>query len=174
MEPDWSRERPRRWWDPPRRLIRAIRGYQAAANRPVARRWWVLQHHFWSAVTGAEIPLNCRIGGGLNIPHPNGIVFHADAVVGVNCQIMHQVTLGTNGPGGAPVLGDFVDIGPGAKVLGPVTIGDGAIVGALSLVLTDIGPDEVAVGAPARPTGRSASAVRADMAAREQEFARQG
>ncbi len=174
MEPDWSLERPRQFWDPPRQLIRSLRGYQASARRPIARRWWVLRHRFWSAVTGAEIPLDCSIGGGLAIPHPNGIVIHSTAVIGANCLIMHQVTLGTNGPPGSPVIGDGVDIGPGAKVLGPVKVGDGAMIGALSLVLKDVAPDEVAVGVPARPTGRIAAAVRSGVEERKSGLAQPG
>ena len=54
----------------------------------------VIRHRFWSVVTGADIPLNCQIGGGLLIPHPNGIVIHPDAKIGVNCLIFQQVTLG--------------------------------------------------------------------------------
>ncbi|MBX9584143.1 MAG: hypothetical protein K2X87_27915, partial [Gemmataceae bacterium] len=67
-EPDWSRERPARYWDPGRRLLRTVRRYQRCRPGPlgaVARRWWVLWHRFWSAVGGADIPLNARLGGGL-------------------------------------------------------------------------------------------------------------
>ena len=165
---DWSREQPQRFWDPGRQLLRALRGYQAAVdgNRTIAAKWWVLQHRFWSSVTGAEIPLNCEIGGGLSIPHPNGIVIHPWAKIGVNCLIMHQVTLGTNGNDGAPVIGDGVDIGPGAKILGPVHVGSGAMVGALTLVMKDVAADDVVFGIPARSSGRSARDVRARLAAR--------
>jgi serine O-acetyltransferase len=82
----------------------------------------VLRHRFWSIVTGADIPLTCQIGGGLLIPHPNGIVISPSAVVGVNCLIFQQVTLGTRRGGGAPTLEGHVDIGAGAKILGAVTI----------------------------------------------------
>ena len=168
MEADWSREHPTRYWDPSRRLLQSIRRYQAAkaASRGLAARWWVLHHRFWSAITGAEIPINARIGGGLSIPHPNGIVINAGAVVGTNCLIMHQVTLGSNGGSGVPVIGDGVDLGPGAKLLGPISVGDGAMVGAMSLVLADVAPDAIVSGIPARPTGRSAAEVRAGFAAR--------
>ena len=68
--PDWNRERPSRFWDPGRKLLLAIRRYQhwrdhGGAIALLACRWLVLRHRFWSAVTGAEIPLNCSIGGGL-------------------------------------------------------------------------------------------------------------
>jgi serine O-acetyltransferase len=149
MEPDWSREAVRHWWDPSRQLLRSIRGYQRSRY---LKRLWVLRYRFWSIVTGAEIPLGTRIGGGLLLPHPNGIVIHPAAQIGTNCLIMQQVTLGTNrDAGGAPVIGNGVDIGPGSHILGPVVIGDGALIGAGSLVLKDVAPRETVAGRPARP-----------------------
>ena len=88
-----------------------------------------LRHRFWSVVTGAEIPLTCQIGGGLLVPHPNGIVIHPDARIGVNCLNFHQVTLGSRGRGGVPEIAGHVDIGAGAKILGPVKIGSHARIG---------------------------------------------
>jgi serine O-acetyltransferase len=111
----------------------------------------VLRHRFWSIVTGAEIPLATQIGGGLLILHPNGIVIHPDAVVGPNCLIFQQVTLG-GGAGGAPNIGGHVDIGAGAKVLGNVTVGDHAKIGANAVVLKDVPPYATAVGVPAHIT----------------------
>lgn len=146
-EPDWSRERPIRFYDPPRRLLRAIRKYQSSG--PVMRRYWVLSHRFWSAVAGADIPLTCKIGGGLRIPHPNGIVFHSDSIVGPNCTIMQQVTLGTDRSGAAPIIGGHVDIGAGAKIIGGIHIGDHAQVGANAVVTKDVPASMVAIGIPA-------------------------
>jgi len=154
-EPDWSREKPSRFWDPGRKLLRSIRRYQHLKSRknPLARAlsWCcVIQHHFWSAVTGADIPLNSKIGGGLLIPHPNGIVFHPGVVIGPNCLIYQQVTLGSNGKG-LPRIGGHVDIGAGAKILGPVTIGNDARVGANAVVTRDVKPGITVVGIPAKP-----------------------
>lgn len=155
-EPDWERERPRGRWDPSRRLLRSIRRYDAARSRGgllagLTRRWWVLEHRFWSVVTQADIPLNAQIAGGMHIPHPNGIVVHPDAILGPNSLLMQQVTLGLDGSRpGAPRLGGHVDIGAGAKVLGPVTIGDNAKVGANAVVLCDVPAGHLAVGVPAR------------------------
>src|SRR5262245_40298003 len=60
--PDWSRELPRRFWDPGRKLLRAMRRYQSWRNRggsvaSLLCKWFVLHHRFWSVVTGADIPL---------------------------------------------------------------------------------------------------------------------
>jgi serine O-acetyltransferase len=109
----------------------------------------LLRHRWWSIVTGADIPLNCRIGGGLLIPHPNGIVIHPEVQVGPNCLLFQQVTLGHAGAG-VPRLGGHVDVGAGAKIIGSVTIGDHAIIGANALVTMDVPPGATAVGNPAR------------------------
>jgi serine O-acetyltransferase len=148
-EPDWSRERITSGeWNPGKRLLASIRAYQRARN-PLPRKWAVLRHRLWSAVTGADIPISCRIGGGLLIPHPNGIVIHPDVVIGPNCLLFQQVTLGASGRG-VPAIGGHVDIGAGAKVLGPITVHDHARIGANAVVLADVPPHATAVGIPAR------------------------
>ena len=99
--PDWSREAMRVGdWNPSRALLASIRAWQKAQGSDradqVAQRWLaVLRHRFWSIVTGADIPLNCRIEGGLLLPHPNGIVIHPKVRIGPNCLLFQQVTLGT-------------------------------------------------------------------------------
>jgi serine O-acetyltransferase len=156
--PNWAREYKRLLeWNPSRSLLASIRAYQhwRAKRHPVAsllRRVAVVRHTFWSAVCGADIPLNCRIGGGLLIPHPNGIVIHPDATIGTNCLIFQQVTLAW-GPGGAPQIGAHVDIGAGAKLLGRVTVHSGARIGANAVVLSDVPAGATAVGVPARVVG---------------------
>ena len=138
-----------RHWDPARRLLRCVRDYQRAGV--FGRKWAALRHRFWSVITGAEIDLTTRIGGGLMLPHPNGVVIHPDVVIGPNCMIFQQVTLGNNrGSDGVPTLGGHVDVGPGARVLGAVTIGDHAVIGSNAVVLRDVPAGAVAVGVPAR------------------------
>lgn len=159
-EPDWQRERPRRLWDPSRRLLAAIRDYQENASTGrlsrLSRKIAVLRHWFWSIVTQAEINLNTKIGGGLVLPHPNGIVIHPDSEIGPNCLLFQQVTLGTvEGRAGAPRLGLHVDIGAGARILGPVHIGDHAVIGANAVVLKDVPAHATAVGIPARIVERA-------------------
>jgi serine O-acetyltransferase len=152
--PDWSREKPRRFWDPGRKLLSAIRHYQYWSNKggivsAVLCKWLVLCHRFWSVVTGADIPLNCKIGGGLLIPHPNGIVIHPGAEIGVNCLIFQQVTIGNRGRPGVPVIAGHVDIGAGAKILGPICIGAHARIGANAVVIGNVPSGAVAAGTPA-------------------------
>ena len=155
--PDWSRERCAIGrWEPSKRLLRAIRRYQYWRGRLgpigwVLARHAVLAHRFWSAVTGADIPLNSRIAGGLSIPHPNGIVINPGATIGPNCLVFQQVTIGYGGPKpGNPIIGGHVDVGAGAKILGGVTVGDHAKIGANAVVLCDVPGGATAVGVPAR------------------------
>jgi len=153
--PDWSREQPRQFWDPGRKLLRSIRRYQywrdrgGSLSNPFCK-WFVVCHRFWSVVSGADIPLNCRIGGGLLIPHPNGIVIHPKTTIGANCLIFQQVTIGTRGDGGVPVIEGHVDIGAGAKILGQVRIGAHARVGANAVVMIDVANGMTVAGIPAR------------------------
>ncbi len=156
--PDWSREaRPPLVWAPSRSLLKCIRQYQnlnpSNRRRDFPRRALiVLRHRFWSAITGADIPLNSRhVGGGLLLPHPNGVVIHPDSIIGPNCLIFQQVTLGTaTTDRGTPRLGGNVQVGAGAKLLGAIRIGDNASIGANAVVLMDVPPRATAVGVPAR------------------------
>ncbi|QDU56899.1 serine O-acetyltransferase [Aeoliella mucimassa] len=159
-QPDWSRERVTKFWRPSQQLLRTVRGYQSTQQGgPVnwlLRKWYLLGHRFWSVVCGCDIPLNVNIAGGLLLPHPNGIVIHPQAVVGPNCLLFHQVTLGEGGSiPGFPKLGGHVDVGAGAKILGGVIVGDHARIGANAVVLEDVPAGATAVGIPARIVGVS-------------------
>jgi len=153
-EPDWSRETKRVFeWAPSRSLLAAIRSYQRHAGRGhihgLLCRLAVVRHRFWQVVTGADIPVTCQIGGGLLLPHPNGIVIHNDCVLGVNCLIFQQVTLGATNSG-VPRIGGHVDIGAGAKVIGGIMVGDHARIGANALVLNDVPSGATVVAAAAQ------------------------
>lgn len=95
--PDWSRENKNCLaWQPSRSLLASIRNYQCHAQSPNLWRLFlkknaVLRHRFWSVITGADIPLTCQLGGGLLLPHPNGIVIHPDVEICPNCLIFQQV-----------------------------------------------------------------------------------
>jgi serine O-acetyltransferase len=154
--PDWSRESKAFFaWQPSKSLLASIRSYQSHAGsksplRIILKKFAVIKHLFWSTVTGADISINSKIGGGLLMPHPNGIVIHPDALIGPNCLIFQQVTIGSRGDKGLPTIGGHVDIGAGAKILGGVNIGNHAIIGANAVVLQDIPAGKTAVGIPAK------------------------
>lgn len=105
-------------------------------------------------VTGIEIHPGAKIGRRLFIDHGMGVVIGETAEIGDNVTIYHGVTLGgTGGDPNAkrhPTVEDNVMIGAGAKILGPVTIGRNAKIGANAVVLDNIPPYATAVGVPAR------------------------
>lgn len=94
-----------------------------------------------------------EIGEGLVIIHSQGIVINGQVKAGRNLHLEHQVTIGADRRR-SPVLGDDVFIGAGAKVLGSVTIGDGARIGANAVVVHDVAPRTTEVGIPSRPVRR--------------------
>ncbi len=103
---------------------------------PVA---WLLQKHALR-VAGAEIDPRAQIGPGLDLWHSSGIVVGRDARSGVNLTLLQGVTIGISSPTrqGMATIGDDVFLGAGAVILGPVSIGDGAVVGANSTVTRDV------------------------------------
>ena len=111
-------------------------------------------------LTGIEIHPAARIGRRLVIDHGMGVVIGETAEVGDDCYLYHQVTLGVARTASGkrhPTVRNNVIIGAGAKVLGPITIGDNARVGANSVVLDDVPPDVTVVGLPARPVERAST-----------------
>lgn len=149
-EPDWNREKLTKWWTPSKQLLKSIRGYQKCKSKShllssILQKWYIVQYRFWTIVTGTDIPLNCNLGGGLKLTHPNGIVINPSAKIGVNCLIFQQVTITAN-----VEIGGHVDIGAGAKILANIKIGDHAKIGANAVVVSDVPEGATAVGIPAR------------------------
>jgi serine O-acetyltransferase len=104
-------------------------------------------------VYGIELPYSVKLGRRVILEHQSGIVIHGLAEIGDDCIIRQGCTLGNrrlNAPLEAPKLGKCVNVGAGAQILGSVTIGDGAEIGANSVVLIDVPPGSLAVGVPAR------------------------
>lgn len=120
-------------------------------------------HLWWKGVemtTGISISPDCTIGPGLYIGHFGGIVLHTDVVMGKDCNLSQGVTLGLGRKGdvwGVPTVGDRVYIAPGAKVIGPIHLADGTVVGANAVVTRSTEPDDVVGGVPAKVIGRQGS-----------------
>ena len=97
-------------------------------------------------IYGSFIPYQTRIGDSVHFGHKMGIVIVPCAQIGRRVKIRHHVTIGS----GCARIGDDVEFGAGAKVIGNVKIGNGAVIGANAVVVDDIPPYATAVGVPAR------------------------
>jgi serine O-acetyltransferase len=129
---------------------------------------WLWQHrmyllgrfssHIARWLTGIEIHPAARLGRRFVIDHGMGVVIGETAEVGDDCYFYHQVTLGVARASGGgkrhPSVGNNVIIGAGAKVLGPIRVGDNARVGSNAVVLDNVPDNTTVVGIPARPVDR--------------------
>lgn len=103
------------------------------------------------SIAGAEIHPAAHIGPGLCLVHSNGVVIGDRAQIGAHFICFQGVTVGDSGKGdGQPIIGDWVTASAGAKILGGITIGERAVIGANAVVLCDVPAHGVAVGIPAR------------------------
>jgi serine O-acetyltransferase len=116
----------------------------------------------WRILLNVYIPPSVQIGPGLCLIHPNNILIAPNVVIGENCLIFHEVTLGTGSTPGVPRVGAGVDIYVGARILGGVTIGDGSMIGANCVVTKTIPPGSVVVVPPIRIVPRSLAWVARD------------
>lgn len=148
----------------PRRLtLILLRSGRAWHKQPGLRAFLVrrvvqtLKFLWLECVIGAEIPNEVTIGPGLRIPHNvRGVMIHPTASVGSHVTLYHQTVLGVRDERPAPQVGDNVEIGAGAKLLGPITVGNGCSVGANAVLVKDTEPGGTYVGIPAtRVAGRA-------------------
>lgn len=124
---------------------------------PIAR---VFLHHYRYKF-GIDIPFNTRIGAGFYIGHFSCIFVNEDCVIGDNCNVSQGVTIGTSNRGeraGNPVIGNNVYIGPGAKVIGAIKVGDDVAIGANCVVTRDVPDHAVVAGVPGRVISTKGSA----------------
>lgn len=126
---------------------------------------WPLEMLFnkLNSLNGCIIGRGAEFGPGFVLVHSDGVVINGLARGGDNVLIEHQVTIGAERRA-SPVLGSDVFVGAGAKIVGPVTVGNGARIGANAVVVHDVPPDTTVVGVPARPVPRrdAAGAARDD------------
>ncbi len=114
-------------------------------------------YKFVQIITGIELPCEVPVGKNLVIEHSGGIVVSGFASIGDHCTLRNGVVIGlarVDAPA-APQIGDHVDIGTGAKLLGNIRIGNRVAIGANAVVLTDVPDDCIAVGVPATIKPRS-------------------
>ena len=137
--------------------------FWATISHRVAHHFYKKKHYFIARfisqfsrmLTGIEIHPGAKIGKGFFIDHGMGVVIGETCEIGDNVLLYQGVTLGGTGKGTGkrhPTIGNNVMIGSGAKVLGPVVIGDNAKIGAGSVVVKDVPAHTTAVGVPARCT----------------------
>jgi serine acetyltransferase len=101
---------------------------------------------------GADIPWRCEIGPSARIFHGFGLVIHGNVKIGSHVVLRNGVTIGMSRTSDirVPVIGDYVEIGVGASILGAITVGDHAVIGAGAVVVRDVPPYAVVVGNPSR------------------------
>lgn len=123
---------------------------------PVLRQFLLLLCLLWQKViemtTGISIPASVTIGESFYIGHFGGIILNSNAVIGNNCNISQGVTIGVSGVGerrGVPVIGNNVYIGANAVVVGKIIVNENAVIGACSLVTSDVPSKGVMSGVPA-------------------------
>ncbi|HEV3447229.1 MAG TPA: hypothetical protein VG099_21495 [Gemmataceae bacterium] len=118
----------------------------------------------WVEVTTTiQLSAAAQIGPGLYVPHTGTTVVGSGSVLGGNCTLCHGVTIGHRGGGrhksarGNPVFGDRVYIGPGSAIVGPITVGEDAVIGVGAVVIRPVPPRAVVAGNPARVLSESGS-----------------
>ncbi len=119
-------------------------------RKPISLIYKIL-FKFIQIVTGIELPCEAKIGPNFVIDHFGGIIVSGYASFGANCRIRTGVVVGLKNVDepGAPQIGNNVDIGTGAKLLGNIRIGNNVIIGANAVVISDVPDDSIAVGVPA-------------------------
>lgn len=109
-------------------------------------------------ICGIELNQHTKIGAGIRFPHRGAIIIHPMAVIGEDCEIMQDVTIGNNilkDRTAVAIIGDRVMICAGSKIIGGVAIGSDTIIGANSVVNRDMPEKSIIAGVPARVLGTS-------------------
>jgi putative colanic acid biosynthesis acetyltransferase WcaB len=106
-------------------------------------------------ILGVELPWDTQVGPNLKLLHGQALVVNHKAIIGANCTLRHSTTIGNKRlPDGSssksPEIGNNVEIGSNAVILGPITVGDNAVIGAGSVIVKDVPEGAVVVGNPAR------------------------
>ena len=120
--------------------------------RPIAILYIILYKIVTECVLGTEIHWRAKIGPSLRVYHGYGLVVNSGSILGARVVLRHGVTIGSKSESavGAPVVGDDVDFGASAIVIGEITIGSRSIIGAGAVVTKNVPSDSIVVGNPAR------------------------
>ncbi len=123
--------------------------------RDASRRWHVpganrVLRLCQTAIYAIEIGNQVTLGDGVNFAHTLGIVIGGDAKIGARVKFLGNNTIGTAKDNGYPIIEDDVIIGCGARVLGPVRVGKGAVIGANAVVVNDVPAGAIVAGIPAK------------------------
>ncbi|MBR3897730.1 MAG: serine acetyltransferase [Bacilli bacterium] len=119
--------------------------------KKIRKMFYHFLYHRWSIKLGFSIPIN-TFGPGLSIAHYGTIVVNSNTKIGKNCRIQENVTIGaTNGSSKAPIIGDNVFIGSGAKIIGNISIADDICIGAGAVVVNSFNDPGITIaGVPAK------------------------
>lgn len=133
------------------RLNGSIKSIRFRPFRIILNIFFIPLYRLTSVYFGISIPRTCKIGGGLIIFHNGGIVFNPLTKIGNNCTLRHGVTIGNkNRIDDVPVIGDNVNIGVGAVIIGDITIGNNVDIGANAVVVKSVPDNNIAIGIPAK------------------------
>ena len=146
----------KKWW-----ILFCLRNEQGCSHA-MARRVFAACKKILLFGCGCELPASACRGGGILMPHLNGIFINPSACLGSGCAIYHQVTIGAgenNGMFGSPRLGDNVVVYAGAKIIGPSFVGNDVVVGANAVVTKSVVSGATVVGANRIVTDRSRGTV---------------
>jgi len=143
-------------------MLASFRFAQKLHRLPHAVRWIGMPYlatyqllMYWEL--GIELNYKAKIGPRLRLYHGYALVIHDYAVLGADCILRHCTTIGARrGERDCPVVGNNVDIGCNSVVIGAIKVGDGATIGAGSVLIHDVAPGTTVAGNPAKPVGSAA------------------
>lgn len=141
-------------FNPGLKLTTALRKCQYYKQYKWMKPVWLLyrlRYHSLCTKYGFDVPSSVKVGPGFTIHHPRGILINSHTIIGRDCVIHSGTKIGQNRANETPVIGDGVNIGVNACIIGAVHIGNGATVGAGAVVVKDVSANTVVAGNPAKP-----------------------
>ena len=133
-------------------LYRCIKFFDRNKLYYPIRVFLLIIYRFFETLYGISLPVKCKIGHGLYIGHFGGVIINQEVVIGNNCNISHNVTIGKSNSAqssGVPTIGDNVYIAPGAVISGGISIGNECLIGPNAVVLSSTEEGAVVLPQPA-------------------------